>query len=193
MSSGKGWNAGPQSVVDQHPQSDAGALVRLVRDTASVSRPNIGATMDLAHIQGIRLVTLAGAPIMGKELVGQRTLLVMIEHEVVNIERASAQLAWVRERLDPDIALVLVWPAHAAQRARSLPDSNGADMYLDIDGDAQRILSPDGVRIVLLIDPFAESVTEVSADSGVFDIARRRRDGDERREDHMIDLGDVFR
>jgi hypothetical protein len=122
------------------------------------------------------------------ELVVRPTVLMLVEPGRARPERIAAEIGWVRERLEPAIDLVLVWPPSGLGLARELHAANQEWCYLDTTGAFRDLVSPTGARAAVLVEPQPGRIERLSAGSPLFAVDRGSNG---RRADHMIDLGDV--
>ena len=151
-----------------------------------------GSSLALEILLEFHLTTLGGELRRGRDVVTQRTVLILIDAIGAAPERSAAEVAWVRERLDPDIDLVLIWPADALIPTPAMPVAANARIYRDVQGDVCRLVSPTGKRIAVLADPNSGQVRRVRSDSPIFAVRRAPSGANERGADSTIDLGDVY-
>jgi len=166
-------------------------MVRATRFASIESRSQAERTMNLARLATVSLTTLDGLHLGGHAIVTRQTLIILVDAYRTNGERIAADIGWVRERLDPAIELVLIWPQWAAAQARALQADTGFDMYVDRHGDFRRLVSPGGQRITLLADPEAGTLVSVTGSNVIFAVRRTVDGTSDQGADHMIDLGDV--
>lgn len=151
-----------------------------------------GSSLDIERLLQLDLATLDGEPRRGRDVVTQRTVLILIDAVRAGPARSAAEVAWVRERLDPDIDLVLILPAGALGPAPAMPLAANTRIYLDVQGNFRRLVSPTGRRIAVLAGPDSGRVTRVRSDSPIFAVRRAPSSAHERGADSTIDLGDVY-
>ncbi len=167
-------------------------LVRTAR-FAGLDRPDaMESTVDLTRLLAVSFTTLDGEHRSGLDVIAQKTVLILIDAYRAKPERSAAEIGWVRERIDPAVDLVLIWPSRISRQARMFPGLHGVRMYLDSRGEFRRLVSPTGKRIALLIDPDTGSIERLSGASPIFAIGRGNQGAENRGVDRMIDLGDVY-
>lgn len=149
--------------------------------------------MDLQRLYGVAFSTLDGEVVTGHSVVRRRMLLMLIDAHRTRPDRSAAEIAWVQERLAPEVEMRLVWPSGARDQALAISFVDRRQMLLDARGDYRRLVSPTGKRVSVLVDPVLGRIEQVTADSPLFAI-RHGMDGvDERGSDRTMDLGDVYR
>lgn len=144
-----------------------------------------------AAIQQAVVERLNGQPVALTELLAGRVLLALIDDRTRDRLRWSAEIAWVEERLDPDVRLVLVWRGRPVTLRRLSPARAGTLSVVDTAGDLRQFLERAGTRKALLVDTEAGTVEPVDEYSDVFSLGREIRVSDARGSDHTIDLGDL--
>lgn len=148
--------------------------------------------MELTRLLAVRLTTLDGTHLTVSEIVVQRSVLILIDAYRTELERSAAEIGWVRERLNPEIDLLLVWPGRAGNQARMIQPGNSIQMFLDEKGEFRRLVSPSGRQRAVLVVPETGTIERISATSSVFAVGHRLDGIDERGADRTIDLGDVY-
>jgi hypothetical protein len=179
----------------QHPDSRwrTSALVRTAQFASVIQHAGLESGMELERFLVVPLTTLDGHPCLGMDIVQQPTLLILVDAYRAKPERSAAEVAWVQERLEHGIDLVLIWPGRALHQARALNLVDDTRQFLDVGGYYRRLVSPSGKRTSVLADPVHGTFEKVTAASDVFAIGHGLSGSDDRGSDHMIDLGDVFR
>lgn len=195
MTSRQGAGNDPTVMMDKHRQSRIRdrALEPDGRLAAESGFAGLAPSVDLALLLAVPLTTLEGDPRFGRDIVVQRTLLILIDAHRARPERSAAEIAWVQERLEPGIDLVLIWPGRALRRALAMPVAADTRMYLDVQGAVRRLVSPSGKRVAVVADPASGELAKVRGDSPIFAVRRGPGGTDERGGDGTIDLGDVYR
>jgi len=184
MAARQGIGKDPKGLTGLHPQPRFAAVTGL---------SGSGATMELARLLAVPLMTIDGLPRVGRDVVTQRTVLILIDAYRAIPERSAAEVGWVQERLESGIDLVLIWPGRALEHAMAMPVSSETRMYLDVQGAFRRLVSPTGRRVAVLADPESGELELVTGDSPVFSVRRSPSSSDDRGSDGAIDLGDVYR
>jgi hypothetical protein len=146
--------------------------------------------MDLDQLRAIRVTTIDGQP--GKSLadVERPTVYLLVDAEGMERDRIDAEIAWVIERLQRDIDLVLIWPDGKETEARACNFCGGTRVMIDAFGGFRDLVSPEGRRAAILVDPVRVLVEMVTESHPAFDVASQAH-GRRRRRDRTIDLGDV--
>lgn len=166
-------------------------LVRTARFARLQSQLATKESIELARLAAVPLATLDGVLLSALAIIARLTLVILVDAYRTSPERIAAEIGWVRERLDPAIELVLIWPQRTTAQARALRATTELKMYVDRDGDFRRLVSPGGRRVALLADPKAGTLERIAGTNAIFAV-RRAVDGmSDRGTDHMIDLGDV--
>ncbi len=194
MTSRQNIGVPPNEPTGQRPdvRYDPSTLVRTARFAA---RPLPGAAdpiVDLTKLYATALTTLGGERQRWQDILERSTVVILIDANRMELERSEAEIGWVRERIDPVVDLVLIWPGQTLSRPQALPDLRGVRLYLDVWGEFQRVVSPTGKRVALLVDPETGSIDRLSEASPVFAIERSTYSQGHRGTDRMIDLGDVL-
>jgi hypothetical protein len=145
----------------------------------------------LTKIRQVVVETLDGRSATIDELLDGPALLVLLDERAGKRHRTVAEIAWIEERLDPDVGFVMVWVRRPVRYARLSPARSGTQSVIDISGELCSVLETAGKRRALLIDLDAGTVTTATEESEVFSLGREIRVTDERGNDHMIDLGDL--
>ncbi len=116
------------------------------------------------------------------------TMYMLVDAAGMHRDRIEAEIAWVRERLQPGLDLVLVWPKGREREAAASVACSSVSSVIDADGDFRRWAAPGGGRVAILVDAVAMSVEEVTAAHAIFGVGSRpfHQPGD-----RTIDLGDV--
>lgn len=116
------------------------------------------------------------------------TMYMLVDAAGMHRDRIEAEIAWVRERLQPGFDLVLVWPRGSEREAAACVARSSVGAVIDADGDLGRWAAPGGGRVAILVDAVARSVEEVTGTHTIFGVGRRPfpQPGD-----RTIDLGDV--
>lgn len=143
--------------------------------------------MDIMRFLLVPFTTVDGDRVTGSDIVMRCSLLILIDACHASDDRTAAEIGWVRERLDPSIDLLLIWPARALDGARAFAAGGDARMYLDSQGDFRRLVSPSGRPHAVLVEPDQRTIVPVSAASPIFAIAHGAEGVD-----RTIDLGDVY-
>jgi hypothetical protein len=173
--------------------------VRAVRGAMPLGDPpgtpsgfeEVTAVMRLDEFAGITFTGLDGAPCLARELVTRRSVFILLDAHRTRAERTAAEVAWVVERLDPDIDLVLVWPRGTSRQAQGLPALATLRLVEDTTGAFRRLVSPTGRRIAVLVDPDDGTLHPLTAQSPLFDVGHASRDLNGRGTDRTVDLGDM--
>jgi hypothetical protein len=194
MSSQQGLGRGVPRPAPARPQPRANArtIARNARRAVTSGLQGRAYGMDLERITKVSLTTLDGSPRTGREVVRQRTVLMLIDAHRTRPDRSAAEIAWVQERLEPGIDLIVIWPRGAQLQATAIDTLDHARMYLDAHGEFRRLVSPSGKRVAILVDPLQGTIERLGAESDVFAVGRGES-GDERGSDRTMDLGDVYR
>jgi hypothetical protein len=193
MASQQGRTSNPAGLMGQHPgtRMHPRGTVHLVQHETMRGTSGVGPDMDLERLFDIPFTTLDGHSLRGGDIVQARTLVMLIDAYRTKPERSAAEIAWVRERLEPGVDLVLIWPRGAVDQALAIQPGDGVRMCIDVDGEFRRLVSPSGKRLSVLADPTLGLMEPVGAESSVFSVDHGTMDGENRRNDHMIDLGDL--
>ena len=147
--------------------------------------------MSFDEFAGITFTGLDSAPCQASELVTRRSVLILLDAHRTRAERTAAEVAWVVERLDPDIDLVLVWPRGTSRQAEGVSALADLRMVEDTNGAFRQLVSPTGRRIAVLVDPENGALHPLTAQSPLFDVAHATRDPNGRGTDRTVDLGDM--
>ena len=151
----------------------------------------VTAVMRLDEFANITFTGLDGAPCLANEMVTRRSVFILLDAHRTRAERTAAEVAWVVERLDPDIDLVLVWPRGTSRQAQGLPALATLRLVEDTTGAFRRLVSPTGRRIAVLVDPDDGTLHPLTAQSPLFDVGHASRDLNGRGTDRTVDLGDM--
>jgi hypothetical protein len=146
---------------------------------------------DLERLYDIPFTTMDGDQVRGSEIVRDPTLLMLVDASRTRPDRAAAEIAWVRERLEASIELVLIWPRTARTQALTMRQLAGSRMFLDRRGEFRQLVSPTGERLAILVVPVLGTLEKVNAESDIFAIRHDSIAVATRRTDHTIDLGDM--
>ena len=193
MASQQGRTSDPAGLMEQHPGTriDSRGVVHLVQQEKMPGATGVGPDMDLERLFEIPLTTLDGHPLRGCDIVHKRTLVMLIDAYRTKPDRSAAEIAWVRERLEPGVDLVLIWPRGAIDQALAIMPGDRVRMYVDVRGAYRKMVSPSGKRISVLVDPTLGQMEPVGAESDIFNVGHEQKSAELRRNDHMIDLGDI--
>lgn len=150
-----------------------------------------GEGFALPAIQHVVVETLDGQAISIAGLLNGRCLLLLADDRSIGRRRTVAEHAWVEERLDPGVRLVLVWTQRPPTIGRISSARSGTMSVIDTSGVLREYLAAAGRLRALLADSAAGYVETVDEDSEVFSLGREIRVTDARGNDHVIDLGDL--
>ncbi len=155
---------------------------------AHAFRPGTSTLMD---IQQSVVERLNGQRVRMADVLAGRVFLALVDDRTSTRHRTAAAIAWVEERLDPDVRLVLVWSRRPVTLRRLSPTRAGTLNLVDREGELRQILENAGSRKALLIDAAAGTVETADENSDIFSLGREIRATDARGSDHVIDLGDL--
>lgn len=150
-----------------------------------------GEGFALPVIQHVVVETVDGQAISIAGLLNGRCLLLLADDRSIGRRRTVAEHAWVEERLDPGVRLVLVWTQRPPTIGRISSARSGTMSVIDTSGVLREYLAAAGRLRALLADSAAGYVETVDEDSEVFSLGREIRVTDARGNDHVIDLGDL--
>jgi hypothetical protein len=179
----------PDKINISHIEADANG--QYVEHAGVTPGPADRDDATLTKIRQVVVETLDGRSATIDELLDGPALLVLLYERAGKRHRTVAEIAWIEERLDPDVGFVMVWARRPVRYARLSPSRSGTQSVIDISGELCRVLETAGKRRALLIDLDAGTVTTATEESEVFSLGREIRLTDERGNDHMIDLGDL--
>lgn len=165
----------------------ASAMLRAARFAALADEGKL----EFARLLAVSLATLDGEPRTGRDIITRPTVLYLIDAYRTKPERTAAEVGWLRERLRPSTDLVLVCPHRAREQADAIRSEHDTRMYLDMQGQFRRLVSPGGKRVVLLVEPESGLVERLSATSPVFAVQGGITGENARGADRTIDLSDV--
>jgi len=191
MPSRQGLELDYQELMHAHPlpKHVARPLSRKARLAVAALQGGRPPVMNLDNLSAVPLRTLDGIAETRRLALERRTVVMLIDAYRTRPDRSAAEIAWVHERISPDVDLVVVWPSGARDQAIAIRFLDASSMYLDTTGDFRRLVSPTGKRAAILLDPYLGTVERLSRESSLFAV----RHGDDRGSDHTLDLGDVFR
>lgn len=127
-----------------------------------------------------------------QSVISERTVMLVYRPDI-DIARMLAEIVWVDERLEPTFPCVVIGPEIEGAMVLTSTHADRVRRYHDLGGAVARRLSPSAPRTAYVVDPDGWHMTEIQASDAVFSMGREVRDTDDRGNDHVIDLGDVFR
>ncbi len=132
------------------------------------------------------IFTLDGRMTRLGEIPFDLALLVPIDVHRLDPDRSDVELGWIRERLDPTVVLVLIWPGLGSLAPQRQCSFGSIEHLVDATGEFGRRVRSTADALGLLFDPRTRSVESVSPEHPVFAVGHRA-DGTDR----TLDLGDL--
>ncbi len=171
---------------------DPSTMVRTARFAARTWPRAVEPILDIESLYATVVMSTGGERRRWQDILERNTVVILIDANRMNPERSAAEIGWVRERIDPLVDLVLIWPGQELARMRAVPIPGEIRLFVDVLGEFQRIVSPTGKRAAVLIEPETGSIDRLSGTSPVFAIGHALHGQMARGTDRMIDLGDVY-
>jgi hypothetical protein len=148
-------------------------------------------SVTIAGIEQVNVETQDGRLIRLGDILSGQILLYLVDDDSIARSRRAAEIAWIQERLSPDVKFVLVWKRRPTMHAQPLPTRDGTLQVVDTSGELRGLLESAGIRRALVVDTEAGTVMGATKESDVFSLGREIRVTDARGNDHVIDLGDL--
>lgn len=149
-------------------------------------------TIHRRNLEYLTVATANGCITTIGSLITGTTVILLVNHDPEMEDRIFAEIAWVLERMDQDLALIVVWSPMIPLESHLVPARPEAPIVSDITGDVGRLLAHDGHHGLWLVEGSRSTISVLTTASEAFTLRRDSPSGSQHATAHVIDLGDVL-